>query len=274
MKTITPTSPIRTLWLSDTHLDRAPILEINRLLKKIASTESDCIVVSGDISTAAKLHHHLLLLAAACAPRHLYFVTGNHDYYGSSIAQVDSLVRNLCERVENLHHVDGRRIIPLGRDVCLIGHRGWADARAGYGQNTFVDFPDRHVIQDFDGLSLSQSLLKMTELGRESARVIRRTLPLALSQYRHVVVLTHVPPFSSAALYNNAPCGPTHSPHYVNVSVGLAIRGIAKAFPNRRITVLAGHAHSSCMLSVWPNISVRVAHARTGKPSQIELLEL
>jgi predicted MPP superfamily phosphohydrolase len=273
MKTITHPSPVRALWLSDTHLDRAPARELNRLLERIARTESDCMVVTGDISQAGELHDHLRLLATACAPRPLYFVTGNHDYHGSSIGEVESLLRDLCETVDNLHHVDGRRIIPLGRNVCLIGHRGWPDARAGCGQRAVIDFPDRHVIGDFDGLSLSQSLSKMTELGRESARVIRRTLPLALSRYRHVVVLTHVPPFPSAACYNNEPCGPTHSPHFVNVSAGLAIGGIAGAFPNRHITVLAGHAHCSCMVRVRPNVCVRVAYARTGKPGPFEMLE-
>jgi len=274
MKTITSTPSIKAHWLSDIHLDQASDQQCNLLLEKITSTESDCLVVSGDISKATKLLDHLSLLAAACAPNKVFFVTGNHDYHGGNIRDVESHVNALCTAIDNLHHIDGSQIIPLSRHVCLIGHRGWPDARAGYGQHTVVDSPDRHVIEDFDGLTLSQSLEKMTMLGLESARVIRHILPLALTQYRHVVVLTHVPPFSEAAMYDNKPCGPTHSPHYVNQSFGMTINAIARAFPRRLITVLSGHTHHACMIHVRPNVIVRVGHARTGMQGHCEVLEL
>lgn len=273
MKATIPKTTVDTLWLSDVHLDKTAQSRIGRLLEQIADTQFDCVVITGDISTSKKLTEHLALLAKACAPRPIYFVTGNHDYYGSSMAGVDAAITSLCGKVENLHHLDGRQIIPLTRDVCLIGHGGWADARAGYGLRTCLRSPDHRAIRDFQDLSREQCLLRMQELGKGSARAIRQILPLALTRYQHVVILTHTPPYAKAVRYNGVPCGPVHLPHFVNVSAGRAIRGIARAFPHRRITILAGHAHSSTVTHIDPIICVRVAQARTGRPGPLEILQ-
>jgi hypothetical protein len=74
--------------------------------------------------------------------------------------------------------------------------------------------------------------------------------------------------------YNDQPCGHAHLPHFSNLSVGLAILGIARAFPHRRITILAGHSHSGCTQNIQPNLTIRVGNARTGRPSVFEMLKL
>lgn len=277
MKDLTnrPTTTSSTaLWLSDLHLDKADIRQIKRLLHRIAETSADCIVITGDISSARSLTDHLAALATACMPRPVYFVTGNHDYYGSSFAEVDAGINALCAEVENLHYLNGQQIIPLNGDTCLIGHHGWPDARAGYGIHTYLRSPDHQAIRDFRGLNRQECMLRMRQMGKESAGRIRRILPLALTRFRHVILLTHTPPFPDAVCFNGAPCGPLHLPHYANLSAGLAIRGIASAFPKRRITILAGHSHSSSITHIDPNICVCVAHARTGKIGPQKILRL
>lgn len=273
MKTIIPETTVNTLWLSDIHIDKTSASRRSWLLDQIANTPSDSVVISGDISTSYQLTEHLRLLATACFPRPTYFVTGNHDYYCSSMAQVDADIDCVCAEVQNLHYLNGKQIIPLNRNTCLIGHRGWADSRAGYGDRTCLSSPDHRAIHDFRRLTREQALHRMQELGRESAAFIRQILPLALTRYRHVIMLTHTPPFAKAVRYNGAPCGPIHLPHFTNVATGLAIRGIARAFPKRRITILAGHTHSSSVTHIDANICVRVAQARTGRPGLQAVLQ-
>jgi len=272
MKTKSPTQTTEVLWLTDLHLDRASPEQKSLLLDALAGIKYDKVVISGDVSNAANLCKHLRQLASACAPRPMYFVLGNHDYFGSGFLEVESEVSELCRTVANLHHLDGRQIIPLGHGVCLMGHRGWADARAGYGTRTVIDSSDRTQINDFSGLCRNGMLQRMRELGSESARVIRKTLPLALTRFRHVVIVTHVPPFPDAVIYNSKPCARTHLPHFVNLSAGLAIRAIASAFPKRRVTILSGHSHSSSTTEILPNLTVRVGGARTGRPGVLEVI--
>lgn len=272
MKTITSTNRPTALWLGDLHLDRTSQRQRDMLFARISKIDSSCVVVSGDISCSRDLHRHLRQLSSACAPRPVCFATGNHDFHGSGIDEVEEGLTSLCASNESLHHLDGKRIIPLGCGVGLIGHRGWADARAGYGHDTVIDSPDRHVIRDFQGLTRDQALRKMTELGKESARAIRKVLPLALTRFRHVVIVTHVPPFPSAVTYDGRPCGRTHLPHFANLSAGMVILGIARAFPERHITVLAGHTHTGHTAEILPNLSIRVGQARTGSPGVFGLI--
>lgn len=273
MKTISPSKPTHVQWLTDLHLDRVSPDNQRRLFDGLAASESEIVVISGDISSARHLNRHLLQLAAACAPRPVYFALGNHDYHGSGFSEVEQGVTELCRSHTNLHHLDGQSIIPISRGTCLLGYRGWADARAGYGTHTVVDSRDRRQIRDFEGLDLRESLQKMRELGAETARMIRRTLPLALSQFRHVVILSHVPPFPETVIYNGKPCAPTHLPHFCNLSAGLAIRAITAAYPKRRVTALSGHSHSHSVTEILPNLVVRVGHARPGRPGLQEILE-
>jgi len=255
------------LWLSDLHLDMADTKKKQSLLKTVTENSYDAIVCSGDISSAPSLIGHLRELAEACAPRPLYFVLGNHDFYQSSMAAVDKEVARLCRSVTNLHHLGGNEIIPLSRSTALIGHRGWADARAGYGRRTVIDSRDHHYIRDFQHLGREAIFTKMESLGKESAGIFRKTLPHALSAYGHVVIATHIPPFPETAHFNAKPCGLTHLPHYVNFSAGIAMVGISQKFPKKNVTVLAGHTHSPVRKRILDNLEVRVAGAQTGAPA-------
>jgi Icc protein len=273
MKKLSPSQPKKILWLTDLHLDRVSPEKQRKFFDSLAASESEIVVISGDISSAKYLNRHLLQLAAACAPRPVNFSLGNHDYHGGGLREVEDGVAALCRSHTNLHHLDGRGMIPISRSTCLVGFRGWADARAGYGEQTVVDSRDRTQIRDFHGFDPHESLLKMRELGAESARMIRRILPLALSKFRHVVILSHVPPFEASLLYNGQPCSPTHLPHFCNLSAGLAIRAITAAYPQRQVTVLSGHSHSQSVAQILPNLTARVGHARPGRPGLQNVLE-
>jgi predicted phosphohydrolase len=260
--------------LSDPHLNRTAATGGRRLLARLRQLNYDAAVVTGDISDAAGLSGHLRQIARACAPGPVFFVLGNHDFYGSGFAEVDAEMDALCRTVPNLHHLDGRAVIPLGNEVGLIGHRGWADARAGYGSGTVIDSPDRHRIAEFRGMGRPAAFGLMRELGMESARRIRATLPLALSCHRHVVIATHVPPYAASVRRDGRPCAATHMPHFVNLSAGLAINSITRAYPGRHVTVLAGHSHEANTTRILHNLTARVASPCTRRPGLLPILSI
>ena len=263
----------KVLWLTDLHLDRTDHRKKEALLTKIAGMEYDALVVTGDISSAPFLIGHLRELAAACYPHPIYFVLGNHDFYSGTIDAVEKEVDSVCRATKNLHHLRGNEVVPLSQNTALVGHRGWADARAGWGNRTVVQSRDHHSIDDFKLLSKQELFSKMESLGRESAASFRRILPIALGRYRHVVVATHVPPFHQAAHYNGHPCGAGHQQNFVNLSGGMALCGIVRQFPSKFVTVLTGHTHSRFQTHILKNMEVRVGEARTGNPTIQEVLE-
>ena len=265
---------MKFLWLTDLHLDRASEEKQREFFGRLRQENADAAVITGDISDARRLPDHLKELAQTFETRPVYFVLGNHDFFGSSFADVDRAVSAVCEEQRNMRHLGHGEIIPLADGSALVGHRGWADGRAGWGSRTEIPNPDKKHIADLSGLPEQDMFDKLAELGKESANYFRDVLPYALQCYGHIWVATHVPPFTWAAFYKRKPCGRTHQPHYVNVSAGCAIRGIAKSFPKCRLSVLCGHTHSLARVMISENVEVMAGEAKPGWPQMQKVFEV
>lgn len=249
---------MRILWLTDLHLDRATERDRKGLFRQLRNDEADAAIITGDISEGKALTIHLCELGRALAPRPVYFVLGNHDFYGASFAEVDRAVAMVTAGQRNLRHLGRGEIIPLAQDKALIGHRGWPDGRAGVGDRSGVVNQDRQMIADLRGVSNRAAFDRMRELGRVSAAYFRSVLPYALKCYQHVLVATHAPVVEQAALYNGRRCGGDFLPHFVNTSAGGVLVGIARHHPKSRLTVLCGHTHSAARVRGAENLEVLV----------------
>jgi predicted MPP superfamily phosphohydrolase len=68
-------------WLTDIHLEFLTNKEAAAFVRYLALKGLDGLFVTGDISTANRIEGHLQLFEELYkAP--VYFVLGNHDYYG------------------------------------------------------------------------------------------------------------------------------------------------------------------------------------------------
>ncbi len=257
---------MKLVWLSDLHLDHADSSARQAFYQRLSEADGDAFVITGDISIARLLATHLEELAQACAPRKVYFLLGNHDFYGSSFAEVDGISADCCRKHPSLHHLGQGEIVRLGPSSALVGHRGWADGRAYGGKRTSCRFPDQDGIRDLRYRSTFPAFRKMERLGRESGGYFRRVLPPALASCRHVLIATHFPPFAKAVRFDGQPCEPAKLPHYVNASAGAVIQRVGEHFPHTNITVLCGHSHHGNTVRVADNLEVRVGEARKGTP--------
>lgn len=264
---------MKLLWLTDTHLDHVDTVSRQAFYEKLRREKFDAAVITGDISVSRLLATHLGEIAQACAPRKVYFLLGNHDFYGSSFEEVGRIATACCAKYSNLQHLGQGEIVRLGPTSALVGHRGWADGRAYGGRRTSQRSPDQDGIRDLRYRSTYPAFRKMERLGRESGAYFRRVLPYALTSFRHVLVATHVPPFARAVRFNGQPCDSSRLPHYVNASVGAVILRVGEHFPMTRITVLCGHAHHGNTVRIADNIEVRVGQARKGTPAIQGILE-
>jgi 3',5'-cyclic-AMP phosphodiesterase len=262
---------MKLMWLTDLHLDRADDKSRNAFYNTLAKINADAVVVTGDISDAKFLPVHLMELSQACAPRPVNIVLGNHEFFGSCFSDVDRTVAAVCKEQENLRHLGHGEIVSLGNGSAMVGHRGWADGRAGLGVRTHVHSRDHTSIADFRGCSRGAVFGRMAELGRQSANYLRAVLPRALARHRNVWVATHVPPIYQAAHFSGGRCLPPYQPHFVNQAMGGVLFGIANSYPKNRITVLAGHTHTKCSVSFGNNITVHVGAAAPGNPKVQEI---
>jgi 3',5'-cyclic-AMP phosphodiesterase len=245
----------KLIWLTDMHQNFLPRPQQRAFFQEVADHRPEGIMISGDIGDSKDFANHLIALAECCACP-IYFVLGNHDFYHSSFSEVRQVVQDLVRSHPRLHWLSESPPIPLTPDTGLVGHEGWADGRLGNYARSTVVLNDFVHIRDFITLDKWRRLELLNRLGDAAAQHIAAVLPLALEQHRHVILLTHVPPFRDACWHQGALSGDEWLPHMACQATGAAILKCMEPKPDRLLTVLCGHTHTGG--EVWLAANVRV----------------
>lgn len=264
-------------WITDPHLDH--LREEGALisfLMKLHERDSDGLLVTGDLATSDTLYDFLGLLSGAYQ-RPIYFVLGNHDYYGTWRKETHKRVRAVSRACPKgiLNWMVDVRVAMLSHDTAVVGHDGTYDARAGQVGAGFVmgDYLPGGITDLVAARALGPDHL--FELLRGEARAcaehVKATVREAVRKgARRVIILTHVPPFHEASLFRGQPSSPASAPWYVNLTLGDALLELAAEWPAVSMEVLAGHTHGACVHQARPNLSVHVGSARYGRAPQFQ----
>jgi hypothetical protein len=248
--------------------DRAEFVEWVR------ESGDDALVIAGDIGEADCVCSYLRELHDGLEVP-IYFVLGNHDFYGGEIGAVRRAVGELTRECPRLHWLTQSDVVPLDAAIALIGHEGWGDGRWGDYDGSKVLPRDFDLIKDLTGLPKDQRLRVLNRLGDEAAEHLREVLPRALRRCRHVYLVTHVPPFREACIGSDLGVrGDDQLPFYTCKAVGDLLMEVMEAHPERRLTVLCGHTHWECSVRVRENIHVLARNAGYGSwytPSVVEI---
>lgn len=258
--------PVRRLiWLTDLHLDAQDKAQYLLFFELIAAQEPDCILIGGDISNGLASLNHLMNLNKLIN-KQFYFVLGNHDFYYGSIAKTRREARHLTKSYPEIHYLTQDGIIPLSPKTALIGHDGWADARAGDFLKSDVMLNDYYLIEELKRLNQEERMWKLREMGSEAADFLKKQLQKALKIYDRVVLLTHVPPFREACHYEGKPSDDNWAPHFVCVAVGEALHEVMHKHPDKQLLVLCGHCHTASDCHILPNLRVVTGQSELGLP--------
>ncbi|MDX1982778.1 MAG: metallophosphoesterase, partial [Bryobacteraceae bacterium] len=253
---------VRLAWLTDLHLDFLTPAEQVNFHARVRAAGADALLVGGDISHALRVTRDLMRLQQA-VEKPVYFVLGNHDYYGGSIAKVRAAVSRLCSEHQELRWLPELGVVALSASTALIGHDGWGDARIGAVDHAVVLNDEYHI----DELKVADRFLlqtKLRALGEQAAAHIRLVLTEAVAQYREILLLTHVPPFREACWHNGATSGEEWLPRFTCAAVGEVVREIMSSHPDRDLTVYCGHSHGEGYVEVLPNLRVWTGGAEYG----------
>jgi len=264
---------MRVVWLTDIHLNFIDHDRIEAFCRDICAARPDAILISGDIGEAANVDGYLQRLEASL-PAPIYFVLGNHDYYGSSLTAVREKIVAISRQSSCLYWLPSAGVVELTAETGLIGHDGWADARFGDYANSQVMLNDYLMIDDLSGLDRLQRLNRLNALGDAAAEHFRVLLPQALSRFRHLLVLIHVPPFREACWHEGRISTDEYLPHFSCKAVGDVLVEMMQTHPEQKMTVLCGHTHSSGEAEILPNLLVRTGVAVYGRPQIQFVLEL
>ncbi|WP_188055290.1 metallophosphoesterase family protein [Oryzomonas rubra] len=259
-------------WLTDIHLNFVGRTEVNSLCDDIRTSGAAAVLITGDIASALYLTRYLDNFASSLQMP-VYFVLGNHDYYGSSIREINDAVGKLISEMPQLIWLSAcLACIPITDNTCLVGHEGLADGRLGDPEGSEVMINDYYQITELMQPSKRARLEVQHQLGDDAAAHLRSQLKQAIdASYRKILVALHVPPFPEACWHMGEKSTDEFLPHFGCQATGEVLREFALTYSLADFTVYCGHTHSSGVAEILPNLRVFTGRAKYGRP-QIERL--
>ncbi len=265
---------MKVAWLTDVHLEWLNQKSRRTFFEAIAEERPECILVGGDICNPEYLEPWLLKLQKK-VPVPIYFVLGNHDYYGASLCEVRELAKSITKAHDEIWWLPSTGVVPFTDDVGLVGHGCWGDGCAGSFFDSPLSLNDFRYIKELTGLGKHEQLEQVRQLGAEAADYLSEYVEEAATRFGKVIVLTHVPPFPDACLYMGKP-SEEGLPFFCSKTAGDALKAVAANNPETQFLVLSGHTHDAADVQVAENLRSIVADAEYGRPTFriIELLDM
>ena len=266
----------RVAWLSDLHLREhnleGSLSDIRALLER---AKADAVLLTGDICEGpARLEETIRRLGTVVGQ--VWFVLGNHDFYGAGLAEVDAWRRTYAGPGVLLDYAVP---IHLGDGVYLAGNGGWG---GGFQPRRCAGIRDWQAIMEYKRLlsvgevlrevspsakqATLEALLKLAA-ARASKLVVEAEGQLALlpADARHLIFATHVPVVRQASRYQRRASDPELLAHFCWPEMGRRLAAFAETRPGLGLTVLSGHTHTRAFAETG-GIQHAVAGAEYGEP--------
>lgn len=250
-------------WITDCHLDRAAIAGRRWSLDSLQGVTAP-LLSTGDLSNGKRLVADLQILADRVGGP-LYYVLGNHDHYGSSIAAVRDAVIALAEHRPEIQWLPPHGVVRLDSETLLVGVDGWSDGRAGNPLVSRLRLNDDRLIAELSERSSALERLMVRRLLADAdAKRLKVLLTRAAEQEpQRIIVATHIPPLVEAINPRSRAARPEWYPLLICVAVGRVLQRFASEHPEISLLVLSGHVHAPYEVQAAPNLLIRVGAPRT-----------
>ena len=260
-------------WLTDIHLNFLDRDALGRFFETLAREEVDGWLLAGDIADGHSIGPCLHAFASSLSVP-LYFVLGNHDFYGRSFASVGGEVSEIADENGRLVWLTQSEPMFLGEDVALVGDDGWSDARLGDPLNTPIELNDFIYIRDLADRSRADLVETLRHLGDQAAARLAPKIERAAGRAKTVVVVTHAPPYEGATWHEGRISAPDWLPWFSDKVMGDEISRCAERHPETRFVVLCGHTHGVGRYVPCDSVEVLTGGAVYGTPVVQGILEL
>lgn len=244
---------------------------LNGLGKPHKSQQIDGIILIGDIANYFDLKITLNIIADSCKVP-IYFVLGNHDYYGSGIKETKQLAVEISKKTKGrkkIIYLSDDMIYPLTNSSCLIGQDLFYDTLAGNYFGSSVQLSDFFCIKDLKvrDKRLMYQLIIQPLLSEELAQLNKKILFAIKRNYTSILIVTHFPIFIENCTYKGKISDDDWLPYFCCKSAGRLISEYAKLHPKVNFIVMSGHTHEFTHKKILPNLLSRTLYAKYGEPN-------
>ena len=247
---------------------------MDNLFATVRESDPDAVLITGDIADARTVVGWLERMDDAW-DRPIYFVLGNHDFYGGSIAGVRASVTALSRKRPNLRYLTAGDVFELTPHVGLVGDDGWADARLGNYEHSLVMMNDYRLIAELAPVVEGSALAEVKAIRRPGGGACsQNSCRRRWSGFRSVLLATHVPPLRDACWHEGQLSDNEWLPHFTCKAVGDVILETMRRWPQRQLTVYCGHTHSSGICQPLPNVTIHTGAAKYGFPRVQEVIDI
>lgn len=254
------------VWTTDLHLNSVPPRAWERWVRTISALKADGLVITGDISEGDDVVPQLQRIASEINLP-IYFVLGNHDFYGSTFQATRQNVIHACRASSQLHYLTDLSALAVSAGTYLLGEDGWADGTVGNYEESTIHLNDFQRIGDFKACGQFAWKQKLKDIGSDSAKRLRNKLDQLAPDTHQVLILTHAPPFRDACWYEGKTTDDNWAPFFVAGQVGNALIEFSIQRPDCKVTVLCGHTHHAGIAKIADNLQVHTGAAVLGQPS-------
>jgi len=263
----------RLAWITDPHFDHATLETWQQWIDGLLAEQPDALIVTGDLSEGDDVSFQLRRLVETL-DRPIFFVLGNHDFYGKRIAETRRHITQLARELPQLDYLTDCGPILLDPRTALVGDDGWGDAIEGDFECSSVRLNDFEAIDDFRGQSPAARKSILQQQGRESADRLEEKLVSLPESIDRVLVATHVPPYREACWYHGHTTDDHWAPFFVCGQVGRLLTRMADRYPRRQFVVLCGHTHHDGIAKMADNLVVHTGFSDYGELSTESLIRL
>lgn len=264
-------------WATDVHLDflKGDQRRLIAFAESLVERNPTGILLTGDVSVAHQLVFHLSAVERV-VQRPIYFVLGNHDYYGSGIEEMRKSMHQLSNISPFLKYMPTLAYQALSPSTALVGHDGWYDALYGDWQGSKFEMTDWQLIHDFRQVNGDKSTIVSLarKLARDAVLHVQAGIKQAVRYHKHVIVLTHFPPFREAHVHQGRTGDDHAQPWFTSRMMGDMLLDASRAYPNVKFTVLSGHTHGKWSGKIAENLMVHVGGAEYARPVTQGLVEV
>lgn len=163
------------------------ISDIHVSIKIQKNDDCDYLILAGDIGIPQSEDYHNILNNTSKLFKYVFIITGNREYYGSTLTDIDIYIENLCKGYDNVIFLN-KSTFDFDNGIRVIGTTLWSHINDKYKLDIENNIPDFKNIKNW-------TIDNHNKQHYEDVQFIKNEIKRANDNNKALVVITHHCPF-------------------------------------------------------------------------------